>query len=68
MTFPDPDILSAVKVLLRRHGDEAPQHAARRANECKASGDPEGWAIWTRICIALNELVGTEMQPGERRH
>jgi toxin HigB-1 len=23
MTFPDPDILSAVKVLLRRHGDEA---------------------------------------------
>jgi hypothetical protein len=54
----DPDIWSAVKVLMRRHGQEAPDYAAKRAVECKADGDPEGWAIWIRICAALNDLLG----------
>ena len=60
---PDPDIWSAVKALMRRHGHEAPEYAANRAEDCKADGDPEGWAIWVRICGALNELL--EAVPSE---
>ncbi len=63
---PDPDIWSAVKVLTRRHGQDAPAYAANRAEECKADGDPEGWAIWVRICSVLNELL--RATPSENDH
>ena len=42
------------------HGDEAPIHAAMRADELLDAGDMGGAATWRRIIEAMEELMGTE--------
>ncbi len=68
MPIADPDIWRAANSLIRRHGDDAPIHAAQRADELMAAGDTEGWSVWKRICSAVTELLRDELEPGERRH
>lgn len=53
----DIDIWRAAKMLVDRHGDEAPVHAAMRADELLADGDIDGQHIWTRIQRAIEELL-----------
>ena len=50
------DIWRAAKLLIERHGDEAPIHAAMRAEELLADSDTDGCATWKRIATAIEGL------------
>ena len=56
----DIDICRAAKLLVDRHGDDAPIHAAMRADELMDQGDMEGRAVWLRIKEAVEELLRVE--------
>ncbi len=51
------DIDRSAKLLIDRHGDEAPIHAAMRADELLDKGDLDGAAVWRRAVSAVNELL-----------
>ena len=51
----------AAKLLVDRHGDEAPIHAAMRAGELMDQGDMDGRAVWLRIKAAVEELLRIEV-------
>ncbi|MGE0256861.1 MAG: hypothetical protein AB7N54_19555 [Alphaproteobacteria bacterium] len=53
------DIWRAAKLLVDRHGSEAPIHAGMRADELLNEGDVEGQRIWLRIVKAIDELLRT---------
>ncbi len=51
---------------IKRHGGpDAAIVAAQRADECLASGDVDGQAVWKRIVEAILELLRREPQDGE---
>jgi hypothetical protein len=50
--------------LTKRHAEEAPAHAAARADELLAAGDVDGCAVWKRVVRAINELLD-DRPPGE---
>ena len=54
------DVWQAAKLLLDQNGDEAPVHAAMRADEMLDLGDLEGQAVWKAILKAVIELVSKE--------
>ena len=54
--IPDLDIYRAAKLLVDRHGEDAPIRAAERADELLEDGDTEGAAIWRAIVVAIEEL------------
>ncbi len=56
----DLDIYRSANELIEQHGDDAPIHAAMRADECLAAGDMEGEAVWLRIVKAVEELLSEE--------
>ena len=57
---PDLDIFRAAKLLVDQHGEDAPIHAAMRADELMAMGDLDGQAIWKLILKAIDELLANE--------
>ena len=59
------DIYRSAKLLIDRQGDEAPIHAAMRADAMLEKGDMEGWAVWLRIVKAVGVLLDAE-PPGAR--
>ncbi len=65
---PDLDIYRAANLLVKRHGEDAPIHAAMRADAMLDKGDLDGVATWRRILRAVEELQGTEPKPGEAVH
>jgi hypothetical protein len=56
----DLDIYRAAQSLIKQHGEEAPVHAAMRADELAEAGDAEGCATWKRVVRAVRELLNTE--------
>ena len=62
----DLDIYRAAKALIEQHGEEAPVHAAMRADELAEAGDVEGHTVWTRIVRAVRELLD-DRPPGDGR-
>jgi hypothetical protein len=62
----DPDIWRAASFLVKRHGPDAAEVAAQRADELLARGDSEGSAIWIRILEAVAELTRSTPAEGER--
>jgi hypothetical protein len=50
------------------HGEDAPIHAAMRADAMLEKGDLDGYATWKRILGAVKELQGTKSGPGMRVH
>ena len=64
----DLDVYRTAKLLVDHHGDEAPIHAAMRADELLDKGDLDGAAVWRRIVAVIKELQRSEPKPGERRH
>ena len=64
----DLDIYRSAHVLVRHHGEDAPIHAAMRADAMLEAGDLDGLAVWKRILRAVEELQGTVPQPGEAVH
>ena len=52
----DKDIFRSAKLLIDRHGNDAPIHAAMRADKMLDAGDLDGLATWNRIIRAIDEL------------
>ena len=44
--IPDLDIWHSASVLVQQHGQDAPIHAAMRADAMLEAGDLEGYAVW----------------------
>ncbi len=66
--IPDLDIYRSAQALIKHHGEDAPIHAAMRADAMLEAGDLGGYAVWKRILRAVEELQGTEPKPGEAVH
>ncbi len=54
--------------LVEHPGEDAPIHAAMRADAMLEAGDQDGYAVWKRILRAVEELDRMEMEPGSRIH
>ena len=52
------DIYQTANELIKQHGDDAPIHAAMRADELLDAGDMDGQAVWKQILAAIEELQG----------
>ncbi len=66
--IPDLDIYRSANVLVKHHGQDAPIHAAMRADAMLEAGDLDGYAVWRRILRAVGELQGVVPKPGEVVH
>ncbi len=66
--IPDLDIYRSANVIIKRHGQDAPIHAAMRADAMLEAGDLDGYAVWKRILRAAEELQETAPRLGEEVH
>ena len=57
------DIYRTANELIKQHGNDAPIHAAMRADAMLEAGDMDGQAVWKRILAAVDELL-SEKLPG----
>ena len=57
----DLDIYRTANLLVKRHGQDAPIHAAMRADAMLEKGDMDGDAVWKRILRAA--LRSREARP-----
>ena len=64
----DLDTYRSANVLVKRHGPDAPIHAAMQADELLEAGDLEGCAVWRRILRAVEALRKREPEPGIQVH
>ena len=60
----DLDIWRSAQALVKRHGPDAPIHAAMRADAMLENGDLDGYAVWKRIVKAVGELLSKERPDG----
>ncbi len=58
--FSDLDVYRTAKLLVDKHGDEAPIHAAMKADAMLERGDMDGRAVWLRVVRAVKELLDTK--------
>ncbi len=56
----DLDIYRSAHVVVRRHGEDAPIEAATRADAMLEKGDLRGYAVWSGILKAVEELQRIE--------
>ncbi len=66
--IPDLDIYRSAQVLVKQHGQDAPVHAAMRADAMLDKGDLGGYAVWRRVLRAVEELQRAEPGPGGKVH
>ena len=66
--IPDLDIYRSANVIMKQYGEDAPNHAAMRADAMLEADDLGGLAVWKRILRAVGELRGTDPAPGTRVH
>ena len=64
----DLDIYRAANLLIKQHGDDAPIHAAMRADEMLEKGAMDGKAVWVRIAKAVDELLSDKQADGAAFH
>jgi hypothetical protein len=64
----DLDIFRTPKLLVDKHGEDAPIHAAMRADELLDKGYLEGRAVWKRVLWAPDELLARNLLEGEGVH
>ncbi len=64
----DLDIYRAASLIVKRHGEDAPIHAAMQADALLEAGDLDGLAVWKRVLRAVEELQGTAPKSGEAVH
>ncbi len=62
------DTYRSASLLVNQHGEDAPIHAAMRADATLKAGDPDGYAMWKRILRAVEKLQGTAPKSGEAVH
>jgi hypothetical protein len=59
----DIDIFRSANILVKQHGEDAPIHAAMRADAMLEAGDLDGYAAWKRI---LRRVERTERNLRQR--
>ena len=64
----DLDIYRSANELIKQHGEDAPIHAAMRADQLMEAGDMEDRAVWLRIVKAIEELLSEERPEGVKVH
>ncbi len=62
------DIYRTARMLINEHDDEAPIHAAMRADKQLEAGDLDGQAVWLRALTAVKELLTTKPPPEKTVH
>ena len=62
------DIYRTANELIKQHGEDAPIHAAMRADELLEAGDMEGKAVWLRVLAAVDEWLSGERPEGTEVH
>ncbi len=58
--IPDLDTYRSANLLVKRHGEDAPIHAAMRADAMLEAGDLEGGAVWKRILRAVGAVLSRQ--------
>ncbi len=58
--IPGLDIYRSAQLLVKQHGQDAPIHAAMRADAMLEAGDLEGWAVWKRILRAVGAVLSRQ--------
>ena len=58
MASVEPKFYGTANLLIKRHGADAPIHAAMRADAMLEVGDFDGYAVWKRVLRAVEELQG----------
>ncbi len=58
------DVYRSAAVTIKQHGEDAPIHAAMRADAMLEAGDLDGYAVWKRIVKAVGELLSKERPDG----
>ncbi len=66
--IPDLDIFRSAQALAKQHGQDAPIHAAMRADAMLEKGDLDGYAVWRRILRAVEVLQRVEPGSGAQVH
>ncbi len=66
--IPDLDIYRSAQAVIKQHGQDAPIHAAMRADAMLEKGDLDGYAVWRRILRAVGELQRAELAAGDQVH
>ncbi len=64
----DLDIYRTANELIKQHGEDAPIHAAMRADEMLEAGDLDGQSTWKQILKTIEELQSRERPEGEKLH
>ncbi len=64
----DIDIFRSAKLLIDKHGGDAPVLAIKRATKMLDAGDVDGYAVWKRIVDAIKDTQRETPHPGEHRH
>ncbi len=62
------DTYRSANILVKQHGQNAPIHAAMRADAMLEKGDLDGYDVWKRILRAVEELQGRVPKSGEAVH
>lgn len=61
------DVYRAAKLRIDQPGEDAPVHAAMRADELRKADDLDGAAVWKRVLRAIDALR-SEPEPGAAKH
>ncbi len=64
----DLDVYRTAKLLVDKHGAEAPIHAAMKADAMLDKGDMDGAATWRRVIKAVEEMLATKRRGGDALH
>ncbi len=64
----DLDIYRSANLLVKQHGEDAPIHAAMRADAMLEAGDLDGYAVWKRVLRTVKELREVKPGPGVKVH
>ncbi len=64
----DIDIYRAANELIKQHGEDAPIHAAMRADELMETSDMDGRAVGLRLVKAREELLSEERPDDAKVH
>ncbi len=66
--IPALGIYRAANILVKHHGQDAPIHAAMRADAMLDKGDVNGYAVFKRILRAVGVLMRREPEPSGKVH
>lgn len=64
----DLDIYRTANILVKQHGEDAPIHAAMRADELLEEGDLDGYAVFKRVVEAVGDLLMRDASLGTTVH